>query len=49
MTKEIPVEAQVPSPAASQTSQTAPVRSAMDTNHSPRMNCFGGTPLVMSM
>ena len=29
--------------------QTSPVSAAIETNHSPRMNCFGVTPLERSM
>ena len=32
----------------SHSTHTIPVSSAIVTNHSPRMNCLGGTPLVTS-
>src|SRR5215469_17173456 len=44
MAKEIAADAQVGSPAPAQMTQTTPVSRAMVTNHSPRMNCLGGTP-----
>src|SRR5215469_18822188 len=49
MTKEIAADHQALSPAASQITQTRPVSAAIVTNHSPRMNCLGGTPLLTSM
>ena len=49
MTKEIPADHQVPSPAASQITQIRPVSAAIETNHSPRMNCLGSTPLETSI
>jgi hypothetical protein len=44
ITRLIPAEAQVDKPMASQPIHMAPVKSAVATNHSPRMNCFGVTP-----
>jgi hypothetical protein len=49
MTKAMPTDHQVLSPAQAQRTRTTPVSSAMLTNHSPRTNCLGGTPLVRSM
>ena len=49
MTKEIPADHQVFSPAASQIIHIRPVSAAIVTNHSPRMNCLGGTLLLTSM
>src|SRR6516162_10970650 len=49
MTKEIAADHQLLSPAASQITQIRPVNAAIVTNHSPRMNCLGGTPLLTSL
>ena len=48
-TKAMPVAHQALAPAQYTRIQTSPVIAAVATNHSPRMNCLGVTPLVMSM
>jgi hypothetical protein len=49
MTKATPRAIHVLSVAQKTRIQTSPVRAAMETNHSPRMNCLGVTPLETSM